>query len=363
MNPKDSADQAAFRQKVRSWLANNLASYDIADPRDWHRRLFTAGLLGISWPTEYGGQDGDETLSFIFTEEYSRAKAPPLVNGIGLGWAGPAILLFGTDEQKSHYLPRILDATDVWCQLFSEPGAGSDLASVSTFATKTDTGWLLSGQKVWTTYARESDLGICLARTSRDVKSHASLTMFMIDMKQAGVEVRPLRQLDGRESFNEVFFTSAEAKETIGSIGEGWKVAIATLLFERVGLSAGAGALWGMGPTVEDLGHLGKDVSTQALGKVASDAFAQRALKLRMLTTLRRGAVPGTQASVQKLFGDQWGQRLVEAAFDARGLSGSVLDDWGRSLLYSRAMTIGGGTTEVQKNIIAERLLGLPKGM
>jgi alkylation response protein AidB-like acyl-CoA dehydrogenase len=387
MDPRGTAAEQAFRDEVRGWLADNVPAerrfrgenVDLDFAKDWHGRLYEAGYIGISWPESYGGRGLGPAYQFIWTEEYAAAQGPTMVNTIGLGWAGPAILLYGTEEQKKRYLPKILDGSEVWCQLFSEPGAGSDLAGLSTKAVRTDDGFVLSGQKVWTSFARQSDLGICVARTDHDAPPHRGLSFFLVDMHDPGVEVRPIRQIDDRAVFNEVFLTdvSVPADNLVGDLNDGWRVTISTLLFERIGLSAGRGALWGSGPDTDSLlaflrerGAMDDPVLRDRAASVVVDAHAHRSLKLRMVTQADRGSVPGAEASVQKLFGDEWGQRLCELAFDAAGLSAHITrrderapsgGGWQDALLYSRALTIGGGTTEVQKNIIGERILGLPK--
>ncbi|HVE91746.1 MAG TPA: acyl-CoA dehydrogenase family protein [Actinomycetota bacterium] len=374
MDPRDSPEQAAFRADVRRWLSENVpGDWDRSDRarlgRQWHRRLHRAGFVGLSWPAEFGGRGLGPAMQFIWQEEYSRAKAPPMLNVIGLGWAGPAIMLHGSPEQKSRYLPKILSGDEIWCQLFSEPGAGSDLAGLTTRAEPADGGFVLNGQKVWTSVAAEADLGLCVARTDPSASRHAGISMLIVDMHQPGVEVRPIRQMNGAADFSEVFLTDVHAgpDALIGPLNGGWAVTITTLMHERIGLSAGGGSLWGQGPGTADLGALASSTESwtgsrrQDLAQVCVDAFAHRALKLRLVTQAARGGQPGAEASVQKLFGDEWGQRLNGLAVDCLGPQGLLDGPWASSFLYSPALTIGGGTTQVQKNIIGERILGLPK--
>ncbi|HVL80424.1 MAG TPA: acyl-CoA dehydrogenase family protein [Actinomycetota bacterium] len=387
MRPHGSASEQGFRAEVRAWLRDNIPpglrgsgeDVDLEAAKAWHRRIYEAGYMGLGWPQEYGGRGLGPAHQFIWQEEYAAAHGPPMVNAIGLGWAGPAILLHGTEEQKVRYLPRILDGSEIWCQLFSEPGAGSDLAGLHTRAVPTGDGFVLNGQKVWTSYARQADRGICVARTDPAAPPHRGLSFLLVDMHDPGVEVRPIRQIDDRSIFNEVFLSDVRvaSSDLVGGLNDGWRVTISTLLFERVGLSAGRGALWGSGPDavslvayLRELGVVRDPVVRDKLSRVLVDAHAHRSLKLRMVTQAVRGAIPGAEASVQKLFGDEWGQRLCELAFDAGGPSSHLSrhdpraragGGWQDALLYSRALTIGGGTTEVQKNIIGERILGLPK--
>ncbi len=403
MDWRDGPDEAAFREQARCWLAGNIPAAwreargrargleavaettgqdPVAFAKDWHRRLYDAGFIGLTWPQDYGGRGLGPAYQFIWQEEYSRAKAPPIINTIGLGWAGPAILLHGTEEQRNRYLPKILTGDQIWCQLFSEPGAGSDLAGLGTRAVPIDDGYLVNGQKVWTTYAREADFGILVARTDPDQAKHRGLSFFVCPMDDPGIEVRPIRQMNDSAEFNEVFFTDVRipGDMLVGELNQGWMVTITTLMHERIGLSLGGGALWGQGPDIHDLVALAQKpvgdraavehpVLRERLAGVVVDAVTHRALKMRMVTTAERGVLPGAEASVQKLFGDAWGQRLTELAVGFQGLYGNVWGPdhavdgggWQSGFLFSPALTIGGGTTEVQKNIVGERILGLPR--
>jgi alkylation response protein AidB-like acyl-CoA dehydrogenase len=404
MDLRDTPQEAEFRERVRTWLAENVPDdwkqvrgrqrglSGINDPsereralefgKQWHRRLYDAGFVGLSWPKEYGGQGLSAVMQFIWQEEYSRAKPPPLINVIGLGWAGPAILLHGTEAQRRRYLPPILRGDEIWCQLFSEPNAGSDLAGLSTRAVRSNGEFIVNGQKVWTSIAKEAEFGILVARTDPDAPKHAGLSFLLVDMSSPGIEIRPIKQITGSAEFNEVFMTDLRvpSENLVGELNKGWMVTITTLMHERVGLSAGRGSLWGQGPDADDLvAHARKRVGDrvpaddpvvrQKLAQVYLEAVAHRGIKQRMITQADRGVMLGAEASVQKLFGDSWGQRLNALAIECEGLFSQIMEgdysvdlgSWQGTFLYSMAMTIGGGTTEVQKNIIGERILGLPK--
>jgi alkylation response protein AidB-like acyl-CoA dehydrogenase len=396
---RPTPEEGAFREHVRGWLEANIpeewkairgrvrgltllademgedAARDFA--KGWHRKLYEAGFIGLSWPKRYGGRELGPVMQFIWQEEYARAKPPPQINVIGTGWAGPAILLHGTEEQKQRFLPKILSGDEIWCQLFSEPGAGSDLAGLSTKAVATGDEFVLNGQKVWTSIAREAGWGICIARTDPEVPKHAGVSFLLVDMSDPGIEIRPIQQMNGSGEFNEVFLTDVRVPRSnlVGELNGGWTVTITTLMHERIGLSLGGGSLWGQGPGIDDLvelmvkqGAVIDPVLRDRLGHLYVEAVAHRMLKLRLVSKAERGEV-GAEASIQKLFGDVWGQKLNALALQSLGPGGNVWDPedsvdggvWQSSFLFSPALTIGGGTTEVQKNIIGERILGLPK--
>jgi alkylation response protein AidB-like acyl-CoA dehydrogenase len=364
-----TADQEALQREVREWAAANLAAGSAARAlagREWQRRLAEGGWGAPAWPVEHGGRAAGPFENHLITQELARAGAPGSVAVIGTGWAGPAIIAHGSEGMKQRFLPRILDGEEIWCQLFSEPDAGSDLAALRTRAEPSGGGWRVHGQKIWTSYAGESDYGILLARTESDSKRQRGITCFAFPMYGHGnrLEIRPIRQMDGRATFNEVFFEGAEIPDghVIGEVGNGWAVAITTLMNERTNLSTGMGTLWGDGPTLADLLTLARRTALTATQRqrVADLHITSEAIKL---TAYRMLSTSGSAASVTKLAADRWGQQVNELALELLGMDGLVTDDqgWQRAFLFAPALTIGGGTTEVQKNILAQRVLGLPR--
>ena len=360
-----TAQQEALRREVREWAAANLDSR-VATGRDWQRALAEGGWGAPAWPVEHGGRAAGPLESHLIAQELARAGAPGSVAVIGTGWAGPAIVAHGTAAQKQRFLPRILNGDEIWCQLFSEPNAGSDLAALRTRAVKEGGGWKVHGQKTWTSYAREADFGILLARTDPDSQRQHGITCFAFPMHQPEglLEIRPIRQMDGRATFNEVFFNGAEVPDdhVIGEVGGGWAVRLTTLMNERTNLSTGLGTLWGDGPTFADLLELARrsELTATQRQRVADLHITSEAIKL---TAYRMLSTNGTAASVTKLAADRWGQQVNELAVELLGMNGALADDSGfqRAFLFAQALTIGGGTTEVQKNILAQRVLGLPR--
>ena len=366
MDLTETAAHRALKHELREWLAAHLdeAPGDVSRTggREWQHKLATGGWGAPRWPVEFGGRGFGPLESAIVQEEMARARAPQSIAVIGVGWAGPAIIAHGSDDQKRRFLPRILNGDDVWCQLFSEPDAGSDLAALRTRAEMHGDRYVVNGQKIWTSYAGEADFGILLARTDPASDRHAGISCFAMPMRQPGIEIRPIRQMDGRSTFNQVFFTGAEvpAENLIGGEGGGWPVAISTLMNERTALSTGAGILWGDGPTLDDVIRLAQKVGAsrgqrQRLAALKVEAEAIRLTGWRMLSGDARAA------SMTKLAADVWGQQVSEVAVELLGMAGAVEGPWTNGFLFSRALTIGGGTTEIQKNIVAERVLGLPK--
>ena len=370
-----SPSETAFRDEVRGWLREHRPGpepesvEDIFDFRvRWQRTLFEAGYAGIAWPREYGGRGATLMEQAIFNEEMVRAKAPAPANIIGLVMGGPVIIKHGTPEQQARFLAPILSGEEIWCQGFSEPNAGSDLASLSTRAQRVDGGWRINGQKVWTSYAHRAAWCMLLAR-SGDEPRYRNLTFFICAMKQEGVEVRPLRQATGDSEFNEVFFNGAFVPDenVVGAVGDGWNVAITTLMFERAGLSA-ASAL-GIQHELTDLARLMRDhrmdrdpVMRRRFAELVVGTETLRLNGYRGLTGVIERGVPGPEGSMAKIQWADINQRLGELALDVLG-SAALLDDpvWTRRALRARANSIEGGTTEIQRNILAERVLGLPK--
>jgi alkylation response protein AidB-like acyl-CoA dehydrogenase len=373
----------AARAAVREFLTETLDP-DGRPPADWFTRLAAAGYTAPHWPPPWGrGASPAEQLAI--DEELRRAGVGRPENPIGIGWAGPTLVLAGTPEQQQRWLPGLLDGSEVWCQLFSEPGAGSDLASLSTTAVRDGDEWVLTGQKIWTSLARQSRYGILLARTDRSESRHRGISYFVLDMRSPGVEIRPIRQMNGGADFNEVFLDGVRvpAGNLVGAEGDGWRLARMTLGNERVALSE-EGALWGRGPTVAALveavraaGRIPLDpVYRQRLATIWVEGEILRMLRLRAVAALVGRAAggqaePGPEASVRKAIADRHGQKLFDLAVDLCGAEGMLarenpphlpgLFPWSAGFLFSPALTIGGGTAEVQRNIIAERVLGLPR--
>jgi alkylation response protein AidB-like acyl-CoA dehydrogenase len=380
-------DERAFAAEFRAWLDANLElppafdSFDdeIAWGRTWQAKLAADRWVGIHWPSEYGGRGASPVQVAIYNLEYGRSRALQLVNRTGVNLAGPTLLAHGTEEQKTRWLPSILDAREIWCQLFSEPEAGSDLAGLRTTATPVEGGWVLNGQKVWTSYAQHSRWGICLARTDPELPKHRGISYLVVDMEADGVEIRPLRQITGDHEFNEVFFDDAFVPEShlVGGLNNGWAVANTTLAHER-------GTTFPFKEQVvhevylDDLYRLG---AARGLldDPAVSDALAQSFVELRVLrlhnwrtlSRLAKDIEPGPESSWIKL---TWSDMSQHMATTALGLCGAASplwrgaadlpDDgkWQRQWLWSKAGSIAGGTSEVQRNIVAERILGLPRG-
>ena len=356
------------RLEVRSWVADH--------PRAAGRALAEAGLVAPHWPRPYG-RDADPIQQLIIDEELRRARIPRPVNPIGIGWAGPTILHAGTETQKRRYLMPMLAGEELWCQLFSEPDAGSDLANLSTRAVRDGDTYVIKGQKIWTSYAHAARFGILVARTDPDVPKHRGISYFICPMDARGITIRPIIEMTGVHTFNEVFLDDVRlpAENLVGDEGQGWALAKVTLSNERVSLSSG-GALWGNGPSAQDLldvvrhrGGLRDPELRQRAAQLFIDAEILRLIRLRTVTAAVHGRPPGPEASVRKALADDHGQRVMELAKDLTGTSGMLTSSgpmggdagmWHYGYLFSRALTIGGGTAEVQRNIIAERVLGLP---
>ena len=381
-----SPEEEAFAAEIRAWLVANLERPPrfaaLADEVEWGRawqgKLAADRWVGIHWPEAYGGRGASPVQVAIFNMEYARSRALQPVNRVGINLAGPTLLAHGTDAQKQRWLPSILTAAEIWCQLFSEPDAGSDLAALKTRATPVDDGWLLSGQKVWTSYAQFARWGICLARTDVDVPKHAGISYLVVDMQAPGIEVRPLVQITGEAEFNEVFFDDVfvPADHLVGALHNGWAVANTTLALER-GTSFPFKEQVVHEVYLDELYALARD--RDALDDVEiADALAQSFVELRVLrlhnwrtlSRLARGIEPGPESSYVKLAWTDMSQHLAEAAMAVLGPAAPLWWDaaenpeagrWQRQLLWSKAASIAGGTSEVQRTIIGERILGLPR--
>ncbi len=340
------------------------------------RQLAESGYSAPHWPKPWG-LEADPIHQLIIDEELRRAKVGRPQNPIGIGWAGPTIVYGGNEAQKERYLFPLLSGEEIWCQLFSEPGAGSDLANLSTRAVRDGDDYVINGQKVWTSLAHFSQLGILLARTDPDAPKHLGVSYFICPMDAPGIEIRPIKEMTGVSMFNEVFFDDVRipAANLVGEEGRGWEFAKVTLANERVSLS-GEGALWGRGPTANDLVDLvraqgGVDDANlrQKLAEIYIEGELLGIVRMRTLMTKLRGEQPGPEASVRKAISDEHGQHIMDLAKELAGTAGLLAEvgplgadpgEWGYGFLYARALTVGGGTSEVQRNIIAERVLGLP---
>jgi alkylation response protein AidB-like acyl-CoA dehydrogenase len=374
-----SPSEQAFRDELRSWLAENQpgpeptgARYDedvFEYRRAWQRKLYEGGWAGVWWPKEYGGRGATLVEGAIFTEELARARAPYPVNLLGLAMGGPTLMTHGTPEQKSRFLPPILSADEIWCQGFSEPDAGSDFASLKTRAVRADGGWLLTGQKVWTSIAQVAKWCMLVARTDPDAPKHKGLTYFLLDMEQDAVEVRPLRQLTGHAEFNELFLEDAFVPDenVVGAVNDGWAVAMTTLMNERAGIGFGAQVemklvLDELTQTAAERGLLDGEEALDLLGDLHVRAEVLRLTAYRGLTgQMKRGAT-GPEGSLPKWMWSETNQRIAEAAAELLGAEALAQDSpWAYRVLRTRGNSIEGGTTEILKNIVAERVLGLPR--
>ena len=378
MDFDDTPDEARWRARVRAFLTEHAgARGDGLDAaRAWQARLYEAGLVGVAWPESAGGWGGTLMQQAIVDQETARLGLPALINLIGIGMCGPTVIAHGSDDQRSRYLTRLLRADDLWCQLFSEPEAGSDLAALRTRAVRDGDGWRINGQKVWTTLAHVADYGILLTRTDPDVPKHRGLTMFVIDMRAPGVTVRPLRQMNGESHFNEVFFDDVAVPDTerLGDPGDGWRVALTTLMSERLSLGGGG---TGVGPKPEGvarhvavrLGNLTPDrqaLARQQLGRGFVAALGARYTGYRQLSKLSRGELPGPEASAGKLSGTRSARDLADLAVRVLGgdapaaTTGDGDGAWQNAQAVLPGMAIAGGSDQVLRNIIGERVLGLP---
>jgi alkylation response protein AidB-like acyl-CoA dehydrogenase len=392
MDFADTPAEAAFRDEVRAWLREHLTGEFAAlgpgggpaDETGWDVRLEWEHILGadrwvgLSWPVEYGGRGADLSQQIIFNEEYARANAPARISFFGEGLFAPTLIQFGTDEQKARFLPPIQRVEELWCQGFSEPNAGSDLANIQTRATLDGDEWVINGQKVWTTLAHRADWCFVVCRTDPESKSHHGLSYLLVPMHQPGVEVRPLRQLTGSAEFNEVFFDGARtAKENVlGPVGEGWKVAMATLGFERgTAFMSSQLAFESEFAELLDVAHKRGAADEAGLrAELAGSYIGLQVMKyngMRMLTNLVHTGVVGPEASIGKLFWTTWHKAFGETAMrvlgadamrvEAAGPGVYEVDELERIFLSSRAETIYAGASEIQRNIIGERVLGLPR--
>lgn len=386
MDFDDAPEDRAFRAEFRSWLAANHPGEVPADPeeafafrRAWQRALFEAGWVAPGWPRAWGGRDASFAQQVIVAEETALARAPVIVNAIAAWNIGPALVSFGTQEQKRRWLPGMLSADEIWCQGFSEPGAGSDLAALQTRGAREGEDFVVNGQKVWTSYAHLADWCFLLARTDPEAPKHAGLSVLVVDMRAQGVECRPIREITGEATFDEVFFTDVRvpAANLVGEPGRGWEIATSTLTHERIGtvtygiqLRQRLEALlrrreaWPGDPVRGRVLH-------QEIAALWTQVEIIRLTALRAVGKAARGEAPWPEVPIGKLLWSTVSQELAETAQRALGLDGLLWrgDErapdggrWAFDEVYARMTTIGAGTTEVQKNILAERALGLPRG-
>ncbi|MET9264930.1 acyl-CoA dehydrogenase family protein [Amycolatopsis sp. NPDC004079] len=388
MDLRYTPEDEQFRADVRAWLGDHLAGefaalkglggsgreHEAPEERQaWNQHLAAHGWTCLGWPVEYGGRGLSLLQQVIFHEEYARSDAPARVNHLGEELLGPTLIAHGTDEQRRRFLPGIVGVTELWCQGYSEPGAGSDLAGVRTRARLDGGEWVIDGQKIWTSLAQHAQWCFAVVRTEAGSRRHAGLSYLLVPMDQPGVEVRPIRQLTGTSEFNEVFFDGARTSESlvVGAPGDGWRVAMATLGFERgvstIGQQVGfARELAGIVATARSNGRYDDPVVRDRLAQASVGLEVLRVHALRTLSAYEAGS-QGSEASVSKLLWARWHRELGELAMDVRGGSaltaaGSYdLDAQQTLFLFSRADTIYGGSDEIQRNIIAERVLGLPK--
>jgi alkylation response protein AidB-like acyl-CoA dehydrogenase len=393
-------DEKAFKIEVSGWLDENLKDLpdwwgrtDITSPDmeqeehqefylEWHRKLYRAGFVGITWPEEYGGRGGTLIEQYIFNDEMSKRRAPLLLNNLGLGWAGPTILLAGSEEQKKRFLPRILSGDDYWCQAFSEPEAGSDMANIQTRAVEDGDDFIVNGQKVWTTGGMKADWAILLAKTDLDPETprHKTMSFFLLDMHAPGVTVRPLREMTGDALFGETFLDDVRIPKSqlVGEKNAGWYISMNTLEFERTNSSSAFSRL----NTVKNLIDLVKALkqneqplsgSPDIRRKIAQfyiEGSICKYLGLRSMTRQLRGLNPGPESAVGSLLSMELNQRMQDFAMSLQGPYGRLVKgskyaindgNWQRSFLSSRGDTLMTGTSEIKRNIIAQRALGLPR--
>ncbi|HEX2436518.1 MAG TPA: acyl-CoA dehydrogenase family protein [Solirubrobacterales bacterium] len=376
MDLTPTSEEQAFRDEVRSWLeANHPGPEPEGDDsakfefqRHWQSELHEAGWAGISWPKDYGGRGATLVEQAIFSEEMPRSRAPRPANVLGLVMGGPVVIAHGDEDQKERFLEPILSAEEIWCQGFSEPESGSDLASLKTKAVAENGGWRVTGQKVWTTFAHEAKWCMLLARTDPDAPKHKGLTYFILDMEQDEVDLRPLRQITGEAEFNEIFMEGASVPDenVVGGVGNGWMVGITTLMHERAGLGAASAValrrdLDDLVALIQERGLADDPVIRDRVARLQVAAEALRLGGLRTLTQTMRTGIPGPEGSLAKWQWADANQELTELATDVLGPGGLERSEWSYKFLRSRANSIEGGTTEVMKNIIAERVLGLPR--
>ncbi len=388
MDFNDTSEEAAYRAKVRSWMAENAKEYEqpiptgtldfIRHAKAWQAKKAAGGYVGIVWPKAVGGQGGTPMQHIIFHQEEGRYFTPNAPTEIGLGMCIPTVFTHGSPEAIARYVAPAMRGDEIWCQLFSEPGAGSDLAGIRTRAERDGDDWIINGQKVWTSYAHRSDYGIVVTRTDPNMPKHKGLTMFYIDMKAPGVEVRPIKQMSGTSEFNEVFFTDVRIPDAqrLGAVGDGWKVSLTTLMFERLAVGGKPKNAPGVQEMIElarfidsDTGNMLENASVRE--RIADIYIADEGIELtrmRSVSALSRGQVPGPEQSISKVVVAKMMQDMGAFATDMAESAGLLTGDdelphlnkLQGGYLWSAGLRIAGGTDEILRNIIAERVLGLP---
>jgi len=388
-----TAEEKQFRDEIRTWLVTNVPK-DWSEWREkpieesftylkaWQRKLYEGGWAAVSWPKEYGGRSASLMQQSIFWEEMARVEAPPMANSLGLGLIGPTIIAYGTDAQKKRYIPKILSAEEIWCQGFSEPNAGSDLASLQTEARLDGDDYVVNGQKVWTSYGWVGDWCELVVRTDPNAPKHKGLTVLLVDMKSPGVEVRPLRQMTGESEFNEMFFRDVRvpAENVLGRVNDGWNVAVSTLMYERGSYGARLHLIFrrNIGRLIELAHTLQRNGRTAAQDPLVRQKLAQcyaeieimRLNQMRAFSRITATGVPGPEGSIQKIFWSELNQRVQQVAQELLGPFGQLQAGdplapdngiWAYGYLRTRGNTIEAGTSEVQRNIIGRFVLGLPR--
>jgi alkylation response protein AidB-like acyl-CoA dehydrogenase len=388
-----TAEEKQFRDELRTWLETNVPKdwnewrekpIEESFPylRAWQRKLYEGGWAAVSWPKEYGGRSASLMQQSIFWEEMARLEAPPMANSLGLGLIGPTIIAYGTDAQKQRYIPKILSAEEIWCQGFSEPNAGSDLASLQTEAHLDGDHYVVNGQKVWTSYGWVGDWCELVVRTDANVPKHKGLTVLLIDMKSVGVEVRPLRQMTGESEFGEIFFRDVRVpkENVLGKLNDGWNVAVSTLMYERGSYGArlhllfkrNIGRLIELARTLPRNGHTAAQdpLMRQKLAQCYAEIEIMRLNQMRAFGRITATGVPGPEGSIQKIFWSELNQRVQQIAQELLGPYGLLQAGdplapdkgiWSYGYLRTRGNTIEAGTSEVQRNIIGHFVLGLPR--
>jgi alkylation response protein AidB-like acyl-CoA dehydrogenase len=384
-----TAEEEVFRQEVRTWLDRNLPpewrnggvggyreDADESMQRGWQQRLHEGGWLKLAWPREAGGRGATPVMQAIYQEEMAKAGAPGILGRLGVSLLAPTLLVHGSQWQKETYVEKILGGELVFCQGFSEPDAGSDLAGLRARAERRDGHWVLNGQKTWSSGAHYSDKSFLLARTDPGADAHKGISFFLVDMHQPGVEVRPIRQMTGGGEFGEIFLTNAvvEDCDLVGQTGDGWKIAMTVFGFERGGLAQAARfeqAVAQLAALARDRGAGSDPTVRQKVAQAQIEAHVFRLIGLRNLTQAQQGAAPGPQASMTKLYWSEMDKRIQETAVGVQGPYGALAPDspfaiedgrWQYGWMWSQAETIYAGSSEIQRNIIAERVLGLPRG-
>ena len=390
-----NAEELRFRDEFRAWLEANIPAewaayreqhessrerFDFL--RAWQKQMYEAGWTGISWPKEFGGRGASLIQQTIFIQEMARAGAPPLINVLGLSLLGPTLIAYGTEAQKQRFLSNILSADEIWCQGYSEPNAGSDLAALRTEAVLDGEHFVVNGQKTWTSFGHYADWCFAVVRTDPDLAKHKGLTYMLVDMHSPGVSVRPLKQMTGESEFNEVIFQDVRVPldNVVGKVNGGWEIAIATLMFERGTLGASLQItfkrqierLIELSRTIKRNGGVAADdpIIRQKLAQIYTEIEVFRLNQMRTLTRMSKTGVPGAEGSIQKIFWSEMNQRMQQAAMEILGPYGQLTNDseysidhghWAHAYLRSRGNTIEAGTSEIQRNIIGHFVLGLPK--